>query len=166
MQCGRWGIRINSLSRSGAHRPVTASASDCGVGAADKVEEIMQPKRPQTGFGELACGGHCQCQSCANSCRNRTAPVECISPRDAFKVRADCASQFGPRDLGRDLAYLGTDMPQQKMPGAKLKEYRDMLKAVIEANLISAPSFEKPSTAKMRALTLGSRFRPHGFRCL
>ncbi len=80
------------LVEIGRSQPVTASASDCGGGAADQIDEIMQPKRPQTGFGELACGGHCQCHSCANSCRNRTAPVEGISPRDAFKVRADCAS--------------------------------------------------------------------------
>ena len=93
-------------------------------------------------------------------------------PLNAFRsVTLSRLEQIAPAnlvhgDLGTDLAYLGTEMPQQKMPSAKMKEYRDMLRAVIEANLISAPSFEKPSTAKMRALTLGSPFCPHDFRCL
>jgi hypothetical protein len=92
-------------------------------------------------------------------------------PLNAFRsVTLSRLEQIAPAnlvhgDLGTDLAYLGTEMPQQKMPGAKLREFRDKLKAVIETNLIPAPSFEKPYTARTRALTPGSPLRPHGFRC-
>jgi hypothetical protein len=51
-------------------------------------------------------------------------------------------------DLGSDLAYLGTEMPQQYLTGAKLSEHGDRHKAVIGANLVFGFEFLRAKYSK------------------